>query len=202
MASGIRWRNALLCMVTEELMSRIRKMPIPLPPQVEVDIKGNTVRVKGPNGELMRSFDPAMDITLNEGVLTVSRQSDNRIHRSLHGLTRSLLANMVEGVSKGFQKNLEIVGVGYRAQKVGEKVVLQVGYSQHVEIITPVGVSVVVPEAQRISVQGIDKQMVGDVAAKIRAVRPPDHYKGKGIRYAGEKVRIKPGKSGKVGAKR
>jgi large subunit ribosomal protein L6 len=202
MASVIRWRNALLCMVTEELMSRIGKMPIPLPPQVEVDIKGNTVRVKGPNGELMRSFDPAMDITLNEGVLTVSRQSDNRIHRSLHGLTRSLLANMVEGVSKGFQKNLEIVGVGYRAQKVGEKVVLQVGYSQHVEIITPVGVSVVVPEAQRISVQGIDKQMVGDVAAKIRAVRPPDHYKGKGIRYAGEKVRIKPGKSGKVGAKR
>jgi large subunit ribosomal protein L6 len=109
---------------------------------------------------------------------------------------------MVEGVSKGFEKNLEIVGVGYRAQKVGEKVVLQVGYSQHVEIVTPAGISVVVPEAQRISVQGIDKQMVGDVAAKIRAVRPPDHYKGKGIRYAGEKVRIKPGKSGKVGAKR
>jgi large subunit ribosomal protein L6 len=202
MAPGIRWRNALLCMVTEELMSRIGKMPIPLPPQVEVDIKGNTVRVKGPNGELSRSFDPAMDITLNDGVLTVSRHSDNRIHRSLHGLTRSLLANMVEGVSKGFEKNLEIVGVGYRAQKVGEKVVLQVGYSQHVEIVTPVGISVVVPEAQRISVQGIDKQMVGDVAAKIRAVRPPDHYKGKGIRYAGEKVRIKPGKSGKVGAKR
>jgi large subunit ribosomal protein L6 len=202
MAPGIRWRNALLCMVTEELMSRIGKMPIPLPPQVEVDIKGNAVRVKGPNGELSRSFDPAMDITLNEGVLTVSRHSDNRIHRSLHGLTRSLLANMVEGVSKGFEKNLEIVGVGYRAQKVGEKVVLQVGYSQHVEIVTPAGISVVVPEAQRISVQGIDKQMVGDVAAKIRAVRPPDHYKGKGIRYAGEKVRIKPGKSGKVGAKR
>lgn len=202
MAPGIRWRNALLCMVTEELMSRIGKMPIPLPPQVEVDIKGNAVRVKGPNGELSRSFDPAMDIILNEGVLTVSRHSDNRIHRSLHGLTRSLLANMVEGVSKGFEKNLEIVGVGYRAQKVGEKVVLQVGYSQHVEIVTPAGISVVVPEAQRISVQGIDKQMVGDVAAKIRAVRPPDHYKGKGIRYAGEKVRIKPGKSGKVGAKR
>lgn len=102
-------------------MSRIGKMPIPLPPQVEVDIKGNAVRVKGPNGELSRSFDPAMDITLNEGVLTVSRHSDNRIHRSLHGLTRSLLANMVEGVSKGFEKNLEIVGVGYRAQKVGRK---------------------------------------------------------------------------------
>jgi len=104
-------------------------------------------------------------------------------------------------VSKGFQKDLEIVGVGYRAQKVGEKVVLQVGYSHQVEIVAPVGVSVVVPEAQRISVHGIDKQMVGDLAAKIRAVRPPDHYKGKGIRYAGEKVRIKPGKSGKVGAR-
>jgi large subunit ribosomal protein L6 len=189
-------------MVTEELMSRIGRMPIPLPPQVEVDIKGNAVRVKGPNGELSRSFDPEIDITLSEGVITVSRRSDNRIHRSLHGLTRSLLANMVEGVSKGFQKDLEIVGVGYRAQKVGEKVVLQVGYSQQVEIATPEGISVAVPEAQRISVQGIDKQMVGDVAAKIRAVRPPDHYKGKGIRYAGEKVRIKPGKSGKVGAKR
>jgi large subunit ribosomal protein L6 len=188
-------------MVTEELMSRIGSMPIPLPPQVEVDIKGNAVRVKGPNGELSRSFDPEIDITLSEGVITVSRRSDNRIHRSLHGLTRSLLANMVEGVSKGFQKDLEIVGVGYRAQKVGEKVVLQVGYSQQVEIATPEGISVAVPEAQRISVQGIDKQMVGDVAAKIRAVRPPDHYKGKGIRYAGEKVRIKPGKSGKVPGK-
>jgi len=183
-------------------MSRIGRMPIPLPPNVEVELKGNKVRVKGPNGELSRSFDRAIAISLNEGTLTVSRPSDNRIHRSLHGLTRSLIANMVEGVSKGFQKDLELVGVGYRAQNVGEKVVLQVGYSHPVEIIPPTGVSVIVAEAQRISVRGIDKQMVGDVAAKIRAVRPPDHYKGKGIRYAGERVRLKPGKSGKVGAKR
>ena len=183
-------------------MSRIGKMPILLPQGVEVEIKGSEVRVKGPNGELWRSFDPAMAISLNEGTLTVSRSSDNQIHRSLHGLTRSLLANMVEGVSKGFQKDLELVGVGYRAQKVGEKLVLQVGYSHQVEFIPPSVVSVVVAEAQRISVQGIDKQLVGDVAAKIRSIRPPDRYKGKGIRYAGERVRLKPGKSGKVGAKR
>jgi len=183
-------------------MSRIGRMPIPLPQGVEVDIKGNEVRVKGPNGELSRSFDSAIAISLNQDTLTVSRSSDNRIHRSLHGLTRSLLANMVEGVSKGFKKELEIVGIGYRAQKVGEKVVLQVGYSHQVEIVPISGVSVSVPEPQRISVEGIDKQLVGDVAAKIRAVRPPDRYKGKGIRYAGERVRLKPGKSGKVGAKR
>jgi len=183
-------------------MSRIGRMPIPLPQGVEVKIKGSEVSVKGPKGELSRCFNPAIAISLNDGTITVSRPSDNRTHRSLHGLTRSLLANMVEGVSKGFQKDLELVGVGYRAQMVGEKVVIQVGYSHPVEVIPPLGVSVVVVGPQRISVQGIDKEVVGDVAAKIRAVRPPDHYKGKGIRYAGERVRLKPGKSGKVGAKR
>lgn len=183
-------------------MSRIGRMPIPLPQGVEVHIEGTEVRVKGPKGELLRSFDKAMAISLNEGTLEVSRSSDSRIHRSLHGLTRSLLASMVEGVSKGFQKDLELVGVGYRAQQVGEKVVLKVGYSYPVEILPTSGVSMVVTEAQRISVQGIDKQQVGDVAAKIRAIRPPDHYKGKGIRYAGERVRLKPGKSGKIGDKR
>ncbi len=183
-------------------MSRIGRMPIPLPQGVEVKIKGSEVSVKGPKGELSRCFNPAIAISLNDGTITVSRPSDNRTHRSLHGLTRSLLANMVEGVSKGFQKDLELVGVGYRAQMVGEKVVIQVGYSHPVEVIPPPGVSVVVVGPQRISVQGIDKEVVGDVAAKIRAVRPPDHYKGKGIRYAGERVRLKPGKSGKVGAKR
>ncbi len=165
-------------------------------------IKGSEVTVKGPRGELSRSFNPAISISLDNGNITVSRPSDNRLHRSLHGLTRSLLANMVEGVSKGFQKDLEIVGVGYRAQKVGEKVVLQVGYSHPVEIAPPPEVSVVLVGASRISVQGIDKELVGDVAAKIRAVKPPDHYKGKGIRYAGERVRLKPGKSGKVGARK
>lgn len=183
-------------------MSRIGKMPIPLPAGVEVKIRGNEVTVKGPKGDLSRSFSPAISITLGDGTITVSRPSDNRIHRSLHGLTRSLLANMVEGVSKGFQKDLELVGVGYRAQKVGEKVELQVGYSHPVEIVPSSGVTVVVVGAQRISVQGIDKELVGNIAAKIRAVRPPDHYKGKGIRYAGERIRLKPGKSGKVGAKR
>ena len=183
-------------------MSRIGKMPIPLPQGVEVEINGNEVHVKGPKGELSRSFDPDMDICLNEGVLMVTRPSDNRIHRSLHGLTRSLLANMVEGVSKGFQKELELVGVGYRAQNVGQKVVLQIGYSHPVEITPVHGVSVTVTDAQHILVQGISKELVGDIAAKIRAVRPPDHYKGKGIRYTGERVRLKPGKSGKVGVGR
>lgn len=185
-----------------DTMSRIGKMPIPLPPGVEIQIRGNEVTVKGPKGELSRSFNPAISISVDDGRIIVSRPSDNRIHRSLHGLTRTLLANMVEGVSKGFQKDLELVGVGYRAQKVGDKVELQVGYSHPVEIVPPSGVTLAVAGTQRISVQGIDKELVGDVAAKIRAVRPPDHYKGKGIRYVGERVRLKPGKSGKVGAKR
>jgi len=183
-------------------MSRIGKMPIPLPQGVEVEIKRSEVSVKGPKGELSRCFNPEIAISLKDGTITVSRPSNNRIHRSLHGLTRSLLANMVEGVSKGFQKDLELVGVGYRAQIVGDKVVLQVGYSHPVEVNSTPGVSLVVVGAQRISVQGIDKELVGDVAAKIRAIKPPDHYKGKGIRYVGERVRLKPGKSGKVGTKR
>ena len=183
-------------------MSRIGKMPILVPQGVEVIIKGNEVRVKGPQGELSRSFDPALSISVNDDNITVSRPSDNRIHRSLHGLTRSLLANMVEGVSKGFKKELEIVGVGYRAQKVEDKVVLQVGYSHPVEVLPAPGVSVEVVGANRIVVQGIDKELVGDVAAKIRVIRPPDSYKGKGIRYAGERIRLKPGKSGKIGTRR
>jgi large subunit ribosomal protein L6 len=177
-------------------------MPIPLPQGVEVDIKGNEVTVKGPNGELFRSFDPAMSISVDDRTMIVSRPSDNRVHRSRHGLTRSLLSNMVVGVSQGFEKNLELVGVGYRAQKTGDKVILEVGYSHPVEVTSPEGVTVDVVAAQRLTVKGIDKELVGDVAAKIRAVRPPDHYKGKGIRYAGEVVRLKPGKSGKVGTKR
>lgn len=182
-------------------MSRIGKMPIPLPQGVEVNIRGNEVTVKGPKGELSRSFSPAISISLNDDIITVSRPSDNRVHRSLHGLTRSLLANMVDGVSKGFQKSLELVGIGYRAQMVEEKLVLQVGYSHPVEVAPPPGISLAVG-TNRINVEGIDKELVGDVAAKIRAIRPPDHYKGKGIRYAGELVRLKPGKSGKVSARK
>jgi large subunit ribosomal protein L6 len=177
-------------------------MPIQVPQGVEVDIDNSKVCVKGPKGELSREFDPAIIISMEEDILTVSRPSDDRVHRSRHGLTRTLLANMVEGVSKGFVKDLEILGVGYRAQLVGAKLVLQVGYSHPVEITPPDGVTLVVTDPQRVSVQGINKELVGDIAAKIRAVRPPDHYKGKGIRYAGERVRLKPGKSGKVGAKR
>lgn len=181
-------------------MSRVGKEPIPLPQGVEVGIEGSEVRVKGPKGELSRSFHPNISISMEDNVITVSRSSDDRLYRSLHGLTRSLIANMVEGVSKGFQKDLELVGVGYRAQQAGEKVVLQVGRSHPVEIKPPPGVTLQVVGANRISVQGIEKELVGDVAAKIRAVRPPDSYKGKGIRYAGERVRLKPGKAGKIGA--
>lgn len=183
-------------------MSRIGKMPIPVPEGVEVTIRGTEVHVKGPKGELSQSFDPAMVISLSEDVLTVSRPSDNRIHRSLHGLTRSLLASMVEGVSTGFHKELELVGVGYRAQNVGQKIVLQVGYSHPVEINPLSGVSITVTDPQHITVQGINKELVGDMSAKIRGLRPPDHYKGKGIRYVGERVRLKPGKSGKLGVNR
>ena len=183
-------------------MSRIGEMPIPVPQGVKVSIKENQVTVKGPKGELSRSFNPAMSISMSDGSVTVSRPSDDRLDRSLHGLTRSLLANMVEGVTKGFQKSLELVGIGYRAQMAGEKLVFQVGYSHPVEVSPPPGISFAVVGTSRINVDGIDKELVGDVAAKIRAIRPPDHYKGKGIRYAGEMVRLKPGKSGKVTAKK
>jgi len=148
-------------------MSRIGKTPIDVPQGVVVDIKGNRVVVTGPKGELSRSFNPDMKIKLDDNILTVSRPSDGRQHRSLHGLTRTLLANMVNGVSQGFEKKLEIVGVGYKG-------------------------------ANKIKVSGIDKEAVGQMAAEIRAVRPPDAYKGKGVRYAGEVVRLKPGKAGKA----
>lgn len=184
-------------------MSRIGKMPIPVPKGVEVKVSGNEVRVKGPKGELTRSVAPAISVTLDDGVLKVSRSSDEKKVRSLHGLTRSLLANMVIGVSEGYHKDLEIVGVGYRAQaSSGGKVSLQLGFSHAKEINPPAGISVIVKEPQRLVVEGIDKEQVGDVAAKIRGMKPPDHYKGKGVRYANEKVRIKPGKAGKAGAKR
>jgi len=184
-------------------MSRIGKMPIPITKGVEVKISGSEVRVKGPKGELNRSFSNDISISVNNGLLEVSRLSDEKQVRALHGLTRSLLSNMILGVSEGYQKELEIVGVGYRAQaSSGGKVSIQLGFSHVKEINPPAGVSVVVKDPQHLVVQGIDKELVGDIAAKIRAMRPPDHYKGKGIRYSNEKVRIKPGKAGKAGAKR
>lgn len=173
-------------------------MPIPLPPGVVVDINDGEVTVAGPKGKLQRHLSPDMAITHEEGSLRVSRPSDSKVHRSLHGLTRSLLANMVDGVSKGFEKNLEIVGVGYRVEKVGDKLVIRIGYSHNVEVLPLPGVSLAVESANRIKVSGINKEMVGEMAAKIRAIRPPDAYKGKGIRYAGEVVRLKAGKAGKA----
>jgi len=175
-------------------MSRIGKLPIPVPPGVKVDIKSGEVAVKGPKGELVQSFPPDISVTLKDDELIVSRPSDEKRHRALHGLVRSLVANMVTGVDKGFEKELNIVGAGYRAQKVDDKLVLQVGYSHTVEILAPTGISWMLEGANRIRVQGIDKQLVGEAAAKVRAVRPPDRYKGKGIRYAGESIRLKPGK--------
>jgi large subunit ribosomal protein L6 len=183
-------------------MSRIGQLPIPLPKGVTVDIQGNEVIVKGPKGELHRSFHPAMSIALKDGSLVVSRPSDQKIYRALHGLTRSLLANMVEGVEKGFERSLEIVGVGYRAQKAGDNLVLQVGYTHPVEISPAPGISLLTEGPNRIKVFGIDKELVGEVAARIRQVHPPDHYKGKGIRYVGERVRLKPGKAGRAVGKK
>ncbi len=176
-------------------MSRVGRMPIPVPQGVEVSIKGNEVAVKGPKGELCRHFNPDMSITLNDSKLIVSRPSDSKVHRSLHGLTRSLLANMVEGVDKGFEKNLEIVGAGYRAEKTGDKLVIRIGYSHQVEVSPLPDVSLAVEGASRIKVTGINKEMVGEMAAKIRAIRPPDAYKGKGIRYADELIHLKAGKA-------
>ena len=179
-------------------MSRVGKMPIPVPSGVTVDIKDTNVTVKGPKGELSRSIPAEMLVMVADGVMTVSRPSESKKHRAYHGLTRSILSNMVEGVSKGFEKTLEIVGVGYRAEKTGDKIVLRIGYSQPVEVEPPPGITLAVEGNNRIKVSGINKEIVGEMAANIRAVRPPDSYKGKGIRYTGEVVRVKPGKAGKV----
>ncbi len=179
-------------------MSRIGRQPIVIPSAVKVKIEGDRVTVSGPKGELSRQFHRDIDIRLDDGQLLVSRPSDRPEHRSLHGLTRSLLANMVTGVTEGFSKMLELHGVGYRVQLQGQKLVLQVGYSQPVEITPPPEISLTVVGTSRVMVEGISRELVGQVAADIRAVRPPDPYKGKGIRYEGERVRHKAGKAGKV----
>ncbi len=177
-------------------MSRIGKMPIAVPAGTVVTIKEDEVTVTGPKGELSRRFSPDMSITLDNNNLIVSRPSDSRVHRSRHGLTRTLLANMVEGVSNGWERTLEIVGVGYRAEKAGDKLVINVGFSHPVEVTPLPGVSLAVEGASRIKVSGINKELVGEMAAEIRSIRPPDAYKGKGIRYAGESVHLKAGKAG------
>jgi len=179
-------------------MSRIGQMPITVPQGVKINITGEEVYVTGPKGELHRSVNQDMIIKLDSDTLTVSRPSESREHRSMHGLTRSLLANMVIGVTAGYEKVLEIVGVGYRAEKQGEKLVLRIGFSHLVEVTPLPGITLDVEGNTRIKVIGIDKEMVGEMAARIRAIRPPDAYKGKGIRYAGETVRLKAGKAGKA----
>jgi large subunit ribosomal protein L6 len=182
-------------------MSRIGKKPIPVPRGVDIAVDGKTVRIKGPKGEMERTFRPEVDIELKEGELRVSRRSDEKRDRAFHGLTRALLANMVAGVSQGFRKSLEIVGVGYRAEKKGKALALAVGYSHPVEYPEPAGITITTPTPTTIVVEGVDRQQVGQVAAEIRSVRPPEPYKGKGIRYKGEQVRRKAGKAGKTGAK-
>ncbi|MFA4835414.1 MAG: 50S ribosomal protein L6 [Dehalococcoidia bacterium] len=183
-------------------MSRVGKKPIPIPKGVEVTIEGSAVAVKGPKGALSRSLPQDMSMEIKEGVLIVSRPSDSKMHRSYHGLTRTLIDNMVQGVSQGYRKNLEVVGVGYRVQLAEGKLVCNIGYPKPVEFIPPTGITISVEGTNKIAVAGIDKELVGETAAKIRGLRKPDHYKGKGIRYAGEHVRIKAGKSGKVGSKK
>ncbi len=178
-------------------MSRIGKKPVAIPDGVTVSLDGTVLTVKGPKGELKREFHPDMIINIGEKEITVERPTDNKEHRALHGTTRSLINNMIEGVTKGFERSLELVGVGYRASKSGKKLVLNVGYSHPVEIEPEEGLDIEVPSQTKVIVKGIDKERVGALAANIRAVRPPEPYKGKGIRYEGEYVRRKVGKTGK-----
>ncbi len=179
-------------------MSRIGKKILEIPAGVTVTVGAeNLTTVKGPKGELTRKFNSDLTIKIEDNILTVERPSDSKEHRSIHGTTRALLGNMVEGVSKGFERNLELIGVGYRAQKQGNKLVLNVGYSHPVEITPEDGIEIDVPANTKVTIKGIDKERVGALAANIRAVRAPEPYKGKGIRYEGEYVRRKEGKTGK-----
>ena len=179
-------------------MSRIGKKPIEIPSGVDVKFEGNTVRIKGPKGELSWSHPETMSVTLGDGKLSVKRSGDSKRERSLHGLSRSLIANMVTGVSQGYQRVLEISGIGYRAQVQGSKIMLTLGYSHPVEFQLAAGISATVDQKQTtITLTGVDKQQIGQVAANIKALRPPDIYKGKGVRYAGERLKLKVGKAGK-----
>ena len=179
-------------------MSRVGKTPVTVPSGVQVTIEGTRVTVKGPKGELSRTFPERISFVVEDDVITVNRPDDSRQSKALHGLSRALLHNMVVGVSEGYVKELEIQGVGYRAALKGSDIELQVGFSHPVIVTPPEGVSFEVPEPTRIKVSGIDKELVGQVAASIRKVRPPEPYKGKGIRYSGEYVRRKAGKAGKA----
>ncbi len=180
-------------------MSRIGKLPIIVPADVDVKIDGSTVTVKGPKGSLSSTFKSSIGIELENGQIKVTRPDDTKENRSLHGLTRTLINNMIVGVHEGFKKQLEIVGIGYRAEKAGNNLVLKVGYSHDVTMVPPEGVTVDVPAPTQIVVSGYDKQLVGQFASEVRGVRPPEPYKGKGIKYAEEVVRRKEGKAGKGG---
>ena len=178
-------------------MSRIGNKVITIPAGVEVNINDNFATVKGPKGELKQQFDKDMTFNIEGNEITVVRPSDSKRHRTVHGTTRAILANMIEGVSAGFKKELELIGVGYRAQMQGKKLVLSVGYSHPVEFEEIDGITLGVEGNTKVSIEGINKEVVGQYAAKVRAVRPPEPYKGKGIRYVGEYVRRKEGKTGK-----
>jgi large subunit ribosomal protein L6 len=177
-------------------MSRVGRLPVKLPAGVEVKIDEHLVEVKGPKGKLTREIHPEMQIAQEDNILYITRPSDEKQHRALHGLTRSLVQNMVDGVEKGFSKSLNLVGVGYRAALQGKKLVLNVGYSHQVEIEPDEGLEIEVPETNKIIVKGIDKEKVGALAAQIRSIRSPEPYKGKGIKYENEVVRRKAGKAG------
>ncbi len=178
-------------------MSRVGRKPIEVPSDVDVQVSGSVITVKGPKGTLTRELHPDMSVRLENSQLLVERPSDSKLHRSLHGTTRSVVSNMVEGVTKGYEKTLELVGVGYRAAKSGDKVTLSLGFSHPVEVVPLVGLELDVPANNRVVVKGIDKQLVGVFAAQIRDLRKPEPYKGKGIRYENEVVRRKVGKTGK-----
>ena len=181
-------------------MSRIGKLPVKIPSGVTVTVAEHTVSVKSGKSELTRVLNPSMRVSVKDGAVVVERPSESKEHRSLHGLTRTLVWNMIEGVSKGYEKQLELVGVGYRASRQGEALVLNVGFSHPVRYAVPQGITIDVPEPTRINIKGASKEDVGQVAAEVRKIRPPEPYKGKGILYRGERIRRKAGKTGKTGA--
>ena len=181
-------------------MSRVGRKPVAIPAGVKISVEGSTVAVKGPKGELTRSFDPALEIKIENNQIVV-HAPDNKLFDARHGLTRALINNMVAGVTDGFKRNLEIEGVGYRAELQGKNLVLALGFSHLVTVVPPDGILFVVDKTQRLfSIEGADRQQVGEMASKIRSIRPPEPYKGKGIHYQGEKIRRKAGKAGKVGS--
>ena len=183
-------------------MSRIGRLPITVPSNVDVTIEGRELTVKGPKGTLSRTLHPDMSVAKEDGTIVVSRPTEQKTHKQLHGLTRTLVNNMVIGVTDGYRKGLEITGVGYRAALNGNKLTLNLGYSHPVEIDPPDGISFEVENPTRLAVVGIDKELVGQIAAQVRATRKPEPYKGKGVRYAGEYIRRKAGKAGKIGGKK